>query len=61
MNTPPKGKRRHNKPELAARYAQKKGPTKAQKRLAARRDDYKVNRLSEARDGFTYHMPGSLK
>lgn len=62
MNTPIKGKRRHNVKELREKYAQKKGPTKAQRRLEARQQDFETNRLAgEATRGLKYHKPGSLK
>ena len=61
MNTPTEGKRRHNNPELASKYAQKKGKTKAQKRLERRQHAYDSAGLATAKDGYRYIKPGSMK
>lgn len=61
MKTPPKGKRRDDNKELKVKFAQKKGLTKAQKRLKARRDDFDVNRLATTPGKTKFHRPGSLK
>lgn len=62
MNTPPLGKRRNDNPELKSRYAQKKKPTKAQRKLARRVDDFLQNLArDDGKNGYHYIRPGSLK
>jgi hypothetical protein len=58
MQTPPQGKRRHDNPELRAKYAQKKPPTKRQRKLEARQYDYDTNKLDSV-NGFHFIRPGS--
>lgn len=60
MNTPPKGKRRDSITELAKKYAQKKRPTKAQRKLAARVLDFEQNlERINGQNGYKYTKPGS--
>ena len=52
--------RRHNNKELAAKYAQKVKPTKAQRKLARRVDDYEQNIAKfDGHDGKHFIKPGS--
>ena len=60
MNTPKLADRRHNNEELAALYAQKVKPTKAQRKLARRVDDYEQNIAKfDGHDGKHFIKPGS--
>lgn len=62
MNTPPKGKRRDSIPELAKKYAQKKKPTKAQRKLARRQADFdEVMARQDGHNGYHFIKPGSNK
>ena len=62
MNTPKVALRRHNNPELRAKYAQKKGPTKAQRKLAARQEDFENNLAKiNGQNGYKFTKPGSNK
>lgn len=60
MNTPKLAGRRHNNKELAAKYAQKTAPTKAQRKLARRVADFEQNLAKvEGKDGYHFVKPGS--
>jgi len=62
MLTPPKGKRRDSIPELATKYAQKKKPTKAQRRAAARVLDFEQNLAKQdGSNGYHFIKPGANK
>ena len=60
MNTPKLALRRHNNKELAAKYAQKTAPTKAQRKLARRVADFEQNLAKEdGKNGYHFVRPGS--
>lgn len=62
MNTPKLKDRRHNNKELREKYAQKSKPTKAQRKLARRRDDFDtVLKRADGHSGYHFIRPGSNK